>query len=46
MSKEINFRTTEYGIIEHESGEYEVIEHIEMCESKEEARELIDELEE
>lgn len=40
----VKFRTTEYGVIEHESGEYEIVKHVDMLDSIDDATDRIDEL--
>lgn len=41
---EVKFRTSNFGIIEHSSGEYEVVEHKKIFDNEKKAEEKIDEL--
>lgn len=40
----VKFRSADYGIIEHDNGQYEVIEHKTICDTEEEALEKADKL--
>lgn len=44
MSSKIHWRTTELGIVEHDNGQIEVVETVNMFDSIDGAKDAIDEL--